>query len=83
MFERSRDRASLPKVENILLDGGYKGQPFADKIKKILDCSVEIVKRSDEHMFKVIPKRCVVERCFAWLEKARLWSERFQRVSRW
>jgi transposase len=71
MFEKSRNRASLPEVENILLDGGYKGQPFADKIKKILGCSVEIVKRSDEHMFKVIPKRWVVERCFAWLEKAR------------
>ena len=45
MFEKSRDRASLPRVENILLDGGYTGQPFADKIKKILGCSVEVVKR--------------------------------------
>jgi transposase len=71
MFEESRDRASLPRVENILLDGGYTGQPFADKIREILNCSVEVVKRSDVGMFKVIPKRWVVERCFAWLEKSR------------
>jgi transposase len=69
MFEKAR--TFLPRVENILCDGGYIGQPFADKIKNILGCPVEVVKRSDEHNFKVIPKRWVVERCFAWLEKSR------------
>jgi transposase len=53
------------------IDGGYTGQPFADKIREILNCSVEVVKRFDEHMFKVIPKRWVVERCFARLKKYR------------
>jgi transposase len=69
MFEEAR--TFLPKVENILCDGGYIGQTFADKIKDILDYPVEIVKHSDEHMFKIIPKRWVVERCFARLKKAR------------
>jgi transposase len=41
MFDRAQ--ASLPNVKNILCDGGYIGQPFADKIKKILGCPVEIV----------------------------------------
>jgi transposase len=71
MFERSREYASLPKVKNILLDGGYIGQPFADKVREILNCSVEVVKRSDEHRFKVIPKRWVVERCFCKAQKHR------------
>jgi len=30
---------------------------------------VQIAKRSELHTFKVIPKRWVVERSFAWLEK--------------
>jgi hypothetical protein len=54
MFENYQ--TSLPSVKNILCDGGCIGSPFADKIKDILDCPVEIVKRSDEHNFKVIPK---------------------------
>jgi transposase len=71
MFEESRDHASLPRVENILLDGNYTGQPFVYKIREILNCSVEVVKRSEISTFKVIPKRWVVERCFARPKKSR------------
>lgn len=36
---------------------------------------MQIVKRSELHKFAVIPKRWVVERSFAWLEKTRrLWK---------
>jgi len=36
---------------------------------------VEIAKRNELYTFKVIPKRWVVERTFAWLEKCRrLWK---------
>jgi transposase len=36
---------------------------------------VEIAKRNQLHTFAVIPKRWVVERSFAWLEKCRrLWK---------
>jgi transposase len=66
---------SLSTVENILADGGYTGEKFADGIKGLLGCRVEIAKRSELHAFKVIPKRWVVERSFAWLEKCRrLWK---------
>ena len=35
----------------------------------------EVAKRDELHTFKVIPKRWVVERSFAWLEKnRRLWK---------
>jgi transposase len=65
----------LSQVQNVLADGGYTGEKFATGVKKLLGCSVEIAKRSELHTFKVIPKRWVVERSFAWLEKCRrLWK---------
>ena len=62
---------NLEDVEAVLADGGYTGQPFADAVKEILGATVEIAKRNELHTFKVIPKRWVVERTFAWLEKYR------------
>ena len=36
---------------------------------------MEVVKRNELHTFVVLPKRWVVERSFAWLEKCRrLWN---------
>jgi transposase len=65
----------LSQVQNVLADGGYTGEKFATGVEKLLGCSVEIAKRSELHTFKVIPKRWVVERSFAWLEKCRrLWK---------
>ena len=57
------------------MDGGYSGPKFAAKIKELTQATVQIAKRNELHKFKVIPKRWVVERCFAWLEKCRrLWK---------
>lgn len=71
----SCNKEILSGVKNSLYDGGYTGKKFANSVKKILGCEVEIAKRSELHKFKVIPKRWVVERSFAWLEKCRrLWK---------
>lgn len=41
----------------------------------MLGAEVEVVKRSELHQFAVMPKRWVVERSFAWLDKRRrLWK---------
>ncbi|MDF0665506.1 MAG: IS5 family transposase [Nitrospira sp.] len=65
----------LSEVKKVLADGGYTGETFAERVQEILGCSVEIAKRSALHTFAVIPKRWVVERSFAWLEKCRrLWK---------
>ncbi len=70
-----RHKKTLDKVTNILCDGGYTGASFAQSIKKTIDCSVEIIKRSELHKFVVLPKRWIVERTFAWLENyRRLWK---------
>ena len=72
-FDRCAD--SLISVKNVLVDGGYTGKPFAQAVREKLDASVEIAKRNELHTFVVIPKRWVVERSFAWLDKCRrLWK---------
>ena len=73
MFDRRRD--GLSQVQNVLADGGYTGKPFAAAVKSRLEATVEVVKRNKLHTFVVMPKRWVVERSFAWLEKRRrLWK---------
>ena len=73
MFDQHRDGLSL--VQNVLVDGGYTGEPFAAGVQSLLGASVEVVKRNEMHTFVVLPKRWVVERSFAWLEKCRrLWK---------
>ena len=73
MFDQRRDDLSL--VQNVLVDGGCTGDPFAAAVQDLLGASVEVVKRNELHTFAVLPKRWVVERSFAWLEKCRrLWK---------
>lgn len=65
----------LSSVKNTLVDGGYTGVNFAQSTYAIIESEVEVAKRSELHKFIVIPKRWVVERSFAWLEKCRrLWK---------
>ena len=73
MFDRRRD--GLSQVQHVLVDGGYTGKPFATAVQSLLGAAVEVVKRNKLHTFVVLPKRWVVERSFAWLEKCRrLWK---------
>lgn len=68
-------KENLSEVCNLLVDGGYSGYKFAEAVKEIIGANVEVAKRNELHKFAVIPKRWVVERSFAWLEKCRrLWK---------
>lgn len=68
-------KETLSEVKNVLVDGGYTGENFAAAVDEILGATVEVAKRNELHTFAVIPKRWVVERSFAWLEKCRrLWK---------
>ena len=72
-----RCKHKLNRVQSLLADSGYVGQPFEQGVQTILgeQVTVQIAKRSELHTFKVIPKRWIVERSFAWLEKSRrLWK---------
>ena len=73
MFDRRR--AGLSRGQNVMVDGGYTGKPFAATVQNLPGASVEVVKGNELHTFVVLPKRWVVERSFAWLEKCRrLWK---------
>lgn len=72
-----RCESSLGRVQSLLADGGYVGEPFAQGVREILGghVTVQIARRSELHTFKVMPQRWIVERSFAWLEKSRrLWK---------
>jgi transposase len=63
----------FPFLKKLFADAGYQGPIFRKGVKRNLpNLSVEIVKRSDKAVgFKVLPKRWVVERTFAWLNRCR------------
>ncbi len=73
MVENAKE--NLSGVKNVLVDAGYAGENFVTQIKTIIGATVEVIKRNELRSFVVLPKRWVVERSFAWLEKCRrLWK---------
>jgi transposase len=63
----------FPLLLKLYADGGYQGDQFQDAMRNVLaQVTVEIVKRSDHAAgFVVLPRRWVVERTFAWLNRCR------------
>jgi transposase len=62
-------------MANVWADGSYRGEKFAAAVQKLLGSPVAIAKRNQLHSFAIIPKRWVVERSCAWLDKCRrLWK---------
>ncbi len=66
-----------PFLLKLYADGGYQGPIFQSALRKILrQIDVEIVKRSDiAKGFAVLPKRWIVERTIAWLNRCRRLAE--------
>ena len=66
------------RLQRIWADGGYRGA-LIDWIKDTLHCTLEIVLRSDDQSgFTVLPKRWIVERTFAWLDRCRRLSKDYE-----
>src|SRR3989338_1568508 len=42
-----RERTTLSEVKNVLVDGGYTGEPFAKRIHTMLQATVEVAKRNE------------------------------------
>ncbi len=79
-----RCRSGLGRVKRLLCDSGYTADPFAEGVQDLLGThvTVQIAKRSQLHTFKVMPKRWIVERSIAWLEKnRRLWKNCERRLN--
>ena len=63
----------FPFLKTLFADSGYQGPKFAKALAKVLPhLDIEIVKRSDQVSgFVVLPKRWIVERTIAWLNRCR------------
>jgi transposase len=74
----------FPFLKKLFADGGYQGPKFRQELAKALpQLAVEIVKRSDTAQgFEVLPRRWVVERTFAWLNRCRRLAKDFENLTR-
>ncbi len=54
----------------IFANAGYKGQ-LKNTIKAKFKIELEIIKRDELNIFKILPKRWNVERTFAWINTNR------------
>ena len=68
-----------PWLRHVFADGGYGGAKLATALDKIGSWTVEIVKRCDTAAgFVVLPRRWVVERTLAWLNRNRRLAKDFE-----
>jgi len=61
-------------ITTVFADGGYTGK-LIDWAKEMFGYKVKVVKRKEQPLFQVLPKRWIVERTFAWLN----WSRRLSK----
>ena len=73
-----------PFLLKLYADGGYQGPGFRAAMKRILPgVEVTIVKRSDKAKgFIVLPKRWIVERTIAWLNRCRRLAKDWENLAR-
>jgi transposase len=69
---RSAVFGAYPFLLKLYADSGYQGPKFRDGLAAVCQrINVEIAKRSDVGKFVVLPKRWIVERTIAWLNRCR------------
>jgi len=72
-------RYLFPWLRHVFADGGYAGDKLTTALAGQGQWQIEIVKRSDRSTgFSVLPRRWVVERTFAWLNRNRRLAKDFE-----
>lgn len=73
-----------PFLLKLYADGGYQGPRFQNGLHAVMrQVDVEIVKRSDVAAgFAVLPKRWIVERTIAWLNRCRRLAKDWECLNR-
>ena len=57
------------------------GGKLITQIKTTFRIEMEIVKRNERHIFKILPKRRIVERTFSWIDANRRNSKSYERLN--
>lgn len=74
-------RYRFPWMRHVFADGGYAGEKLRGALTKMGEWTFEIIKRSDTAKgFKLLPRRWVVERTFAWLGRSRRLTKDWERT---
>ena len=72
----------FPFLEKIFADSAYGGPKLRDAIAGA-PWKIEVVRRpADQKGFEVLPKRWVVERTIAWINRCRRLSKDFENLNR-
>ncbi len=73
----------FPFLLTLYADSGYQGTKFQQGLRQVCEqINVEIVKRSDAGKFVVLPKRWIVERTIAWLNRCRRLAKDWECLNR-
>lgn len=59
------------RLKLIWADSGYDGAPLTGWIRSVAGATLQVIKRTEQHTFRVVPRRWVVERSFGWLLRYR------------
>ncbi len=68
------------RIVKIFADNGYRGA-LIEKVKTKFKIGFEVIKRTELHAFKILPKRWIVERTFAWIDTNRRNSKNYERLN--
>ena len=72
-------RYLYPWLRHVFADGAYSGAKLNTALENIGRWTIEVIKRSDAASgFVVLPRRWVVERTFAWLNRNRRLAKDFE-----
>ena len=72
-----------PFLLKLYADAGYQGPKFRHELARVCRAvNVEIVKRCDGRKFVVLPKRWIVERTIAWLNRCRRLAKDWECLNR-
>jgi transposase len=72
-------RSAFPWLRHVFADGGYAGEKLRAALGQLGRWTLQIVKRAaDAEGFQLLPRRWVVERTLAWLNRNRRLAKDFE-----